>query len=121
MRKQFEIRARLVIYLEQQTLNALTAQAKREGRVLVAWVREKLEQLIPNSAVSQVSTDFDTETDIGLRQALRQRREQRVRSSESPTVHTARSNRLTCGCPSCSDYRQKNDIPLGGFPKRAKK
>ena len=28
--------------------------------------------------------------------------------------HTASSNRLTCMCESCVDYRTRNDIPFGG-------
>lgn len=31
--------------------------------------------------------------------------------------HTAASHRHTCLCPSCSNYRERNAIPLGGFTK----
>lgn len=33
-------------------------------------------------------------------------------------IHTASSNRLTCLCPTCSEYRKSNAIPLGGLPKK---
>ena len=35
--------------------------------------------------------------------------------------HTAESNRLTCLCATCVDYRHKNDIPLGGFGEKKKR
>lgn len=35
-------------------------------------------------------------------------------------IHTATSNRLTCLCPTCSNWRKLNAIPLGGLPKRPK-
>lgn len=38
-----------------------------------------------------------------------------VNDSNGPYYHTASSNRLTCMCPSCFDYRTRNDIPIGGF------
>lgn len=38
-----------------------------------------------------------------------------------PERHTAESNRLTCLCPSCADYRHKNDLPVGGLPKKEKR
>jgi hypothetical protein len=48
MRRQFEVRARLVLYLEQADLNALTALAREEGRTLVDWARNELiERLKP--------------------------------------------------------------------------
>ena len=48
MKKQFEVRARLVIYLEQADLNALTALAREDGRTLVEWARGLLiERLAP--------------------------------------------------------------------------
>jgi hypothetical protein len=36
-------------------------------------------------------------------------------------AHTAASHRLTCLCPSCVDYRHKNQLPVGGLPKKAKR
>lgn len=32
-------------------------------------------------------------------------------------IHTAASNRHTCLCESCMEYRRMNAIPLGGFTK----
>jgi hypothetical protein len=128
---RFDSRARLVIYMEQRDLNALTARAKQEGRVLVAWAREVLMREIDEHgarttlrAISDISTDHEIVS--GPDEPLPRSRGKykynlHNRAMESVGVHTARSNRLTCMCPSCSDYRAKNDIPLGGFPKKSRK
>jgi hypothetical protein len=42
-------------------------------------------------------------------------------SGGQQATHTAASHRLTCMCPSCVDYRHKNQIPVGGLPKKAKR
>jgi len=42
MRKQFEKRARLAIYLENSDLQRLTAKARAEGKLLAEWARETL-------------------------------------------------------------------------------
>ena len=42
MKRQFAVRGRLVIYLEQADINALTALARENGRTLVEWVRSVL-------------------------------------------------------------------------------
>ena len=42
MRKQFQQRARLAIYLETSDLVRLTAKARTEGKALVEWARETL-------------------------------------------------------------------------------
>lgn len=39
-------------------------------------------------------------------------------SSSAVVVHTATSNRLTCLCPTCSEYRRANALPVGGLPKK---
>jgi hypothetical protein len=35
--------------------------------------------------------------------------------------HTAYSNRLTCLCRTCVQYRKNNDLPIGGLPKKEKR
>jgi len=124
MRKQFEDRARLVIYLDRTDLNALTTRAKLEGRVLIAWAREVLMREIELPRVTHKTWPFENCKDVaGLSPAVGNHTPTpEVReASGNNSVHTAKSNRLTCMCASCSDYRRRNDIPLGGFPKRAKK
>ncbi len=47
MKKQFEDRARLVIYLEREDLNLMTKLARTEGLAVVEWARRALsEELI---------------------------------------------------------------------------
>lgn len=38
-----------------------------------------------------------------------------VNESNGQYYHTGSSNRLTCLCPTCVEYRDRHDIPLGGF------
>lgn len=38
-----------------------------------------------------------------------------INESNKQYYHAATSNRHTCLCPSCTEYRRLNDIPLGGF------
>jgi hypothetical protein len=112
MRKQFETRVRLVIYMDARDLNRLTARAKREGRVLVAWAREKLMDEL-----------YSTPQEL---EAPRKRRTKNPPLADGdPTktesyYHSATSNRLTCLCVTCTEFRKVHDIPLGGL-KRAKK
>lgn len=42
MRRQFEHRARLVVYLENADVQRMTARAVQDGMVLMDWVRETL-------------------------------------------------------------------------------
>lgn len=42
VRKLFSDRARLVVYVEAEDLNRLTAHARKEGRTVVEWARETL-------------------------------------------------------------------------------
>src|ERR1700687_5080278 len=37
-----------------------------------------------------------------------------------PVKHLATSNWLTCLCPTCTQRRKDNDIPLGGMPPKKK-
>jgi hypothetical protein len=110
MRKQFETRVRLVIYMDARDLHALTARAKREGRVLVAWAREALLREIDGALPTFPDPRPLTN---GEKKAMRKVR-------EGGTVHTAASNRLTCMCATCSAYRNNHGIPLGGFKKSSK-
>jgi hypothetical protein len=133
MRKQFETRVRLVIYMDQLDLNRLTARAKREGRVLVAWARETLmrEMEEPTSPV-EFKPASRLRKHVSLTGAVQSHSVQgepatplasvNKKDSIPETVkHTANSNRLTCGCATCVAYRHDHGIPLGGMPKRAKK
>jgi hypothetical protein len=113
VRKQFETRVRLVIYMDARDLNRLTARAKREGRVLVAWAREKLMDVLESTPL-----ELDTPKP-------RKRTKNPPLADGDPTktesyYHSATSNRLTCLCVTCTEYRRIHDIPLGGL-KRAKK
>jgi hypothetical protein len=55
MRKRFEVRARLVLYMEQEDLNRLTAQAREAGRTVVDYARDVLlaPAVVPGIRVSQ--------------------------------------------------------------------
>jgi hypothetical protein len=100
---RLKCRARLVIYMEQRDINALTAHAKREGRLLVPWAREALMRAM------EVQTP-GPRREHGARTTLRA-------VQPGSDVHTAKSNRLTCMCPTCVEYRRAHSIPLGGFKK----
>ena len=126
MRKQFETRVRLVIYMDARDLNRLTARAKREGRVLVAWAREVLLNEIDNALtidnVARVLKKLPSSSRQSLHRQIVGANEPSFSISvgEEKYVHTATSNRLTCRCATCSEYRRVHDIPLGGT-KRAKR
>jgi hypothetical protein len=115
MRKQFENRVRLVIYMDQRDLNALTARAKFKGRVLVDWAREVLFR-----EISEVPVDPPVE----FKPASRPRKDISMPTFtgaiDGPREHTAKSNRLTCMCDTCQAYRHDHEIPFRGFLKRAK-
>jgi hypothetical protein len=131
MRKQFETRVRLVIYMDQLDLNRLTARAKREGRVLVAWARDVLIDAITEHSIDPLAprTDETTEQWTARTKPLLKRK----RIAKNPPLadgdptktetyyHTATSSRFRCLCESCVAYRHDHGIPLGGMPKRAKK
>jgi hypothetical protein len=113
MRKQFETRVRLVIYMDARDLNRLTARAKREGRVLVAWARDVLLGASVKDAVQSHSVQGEPATSLASVN-------KKDSIPETGTQHTAQSNRLTCMCATCSAYRHDHNIPLGGLPKKAK-
>jgi hypothetical protein len=111
MRRQFEDRDRLVIYMERSDINDLTSLAREDGKALVEWVRRLLLGLLEkrNSKPAE----------HGARTTLAAERRRQPR--EGSSVHTATSNRLTCGCATCTEYRRIHDLPLGGLPKKAKR
>jgi hypothetical protein len=115
MRKQFETRVRLVIYMDARDLNRLTARAKREGRVLVAWAREVLMGELESKPLILTTTQRASITDPKLAKEIAD-----FNSDIFTIKHTAQSNRLTCRCATCSEYRRVHDLPLGGL-KRATK
>jgi hypothetical protein len=122
VRKQFETRVRLVIYMDQLDLNALTAKAKLEGRVLVAWAREVLMREIAPEP-TYVHKNYFVPAVAGLSPAVGNYTptpEVREASGNS-VVHTAKSNRLTCMCATCTAHRKLHDLPLCGLPKKAKR
>ena len=52
MRKIFSQRARVVVYLENESVDRMLEKAREEGKTLVEWARETLlEQLADNSDV----------------------------------------------------------------------
>jgi hypothetical protein len=135
MRKQFETRVRLVIYMDARDLNRLTARAKREGRVLVAWARETLMSAVrgavqshsaqgePATPLASVNKKDSTPENVRLPSPELAATTAAFHSPGRPApkaIHLASSNRLTCLCPTCSEYRRVHDLPLGGL-KRAKK
>lgn len=115
VRKQFETRVRLVIYMDARDLNRLTARAKREGRVLVAWAREVLMGELESKPLILTTTQRASITDPKLAKEIAD-----FNSDIFTIKHTAQSNRLTCRCATCSEYRRVHDLPLGGMPKKAK-
>jgi hypothetical protein len=144
MRKQFETRVRLVIYMDARDLNRLTERAKREGRVLVAWAREvlmeRLEckdftvesagralQMLPTKSLKSLKKQMDSKPLVASftdRASITDPELAKEIADFNPdiftTKHTAQSNRLTCRCATCSEYRRIHDLPLGWL-KRAKK
>jgi hypothetical protein len=142
MRKQFETRVRLVIYMDARDLNRLTAHARREGRVLVAWAREVLlaagvtdarraprpqgtepHQIGSSSILAEAAESTGINPGLNASVSRKGSRFEPPATSipETGVRHTASSNRLTCMCATCSAYRKAHDIPLGGAPKKEKK
>ena len=79
------------------------AHAKECDLTLSAWIRMKC---------SEVSaSDLEMTTPKRIMEATA------VNPSNAKYYHTASSNRLTCMCETCYSYREKHDIPLGGFKK----
>jgi hypothetical protein len=80
------------------------AEAKSKGLTLSAWIRRKCN---PPAVLFEAQRD-----------EMLDRMQAAVTHPENPGAkyyHTATSNRLTCMCETCTEYRQRHDIPLGGF------
>lgn len=92
------------------------SKAEEEGLTVSAWIRARctllsgLNPLESKSVVEQVreTVKFDREVND---------KPESPAAKEYMKKHTSASNRLTCGCESCTDYRERNDIPWGGFPR----
>jgi hypothetical protein len=74
------------------------SEAKASGLTLSAWIRRKCNGVTLDE-VKAKEEDFAKD----------------VTHPGAKYYHTATSNRLTCMCETCVDYRTRNDIPLGGF------
>jgi hypothetical protein len=119
MRKQFETRVRLVIYMDARDLHALAARAKREGRVLVGWARDVLMREVAPMPTFKHQPILDSSAALDPA-TVRNIHELGLPENDTRAMHTASSNRLTCMCATCSAYRHNHGIPLGGLPKKAK-
>jgi len=64
MRKQFQTRARLVVYMEQGEVDAITEMAASEGRTFSDWMRGALRR-----AVTETNRKFKQKKRRGKRPA----------------------------------------------------
>jgi hypothetical protein len=65
MKKQFEDRVRLAIYLEREDLNLMTGLARAEGLAVIEWARraltEELDRVVPLEPVAPEMTEEERE------------------------------------------------------------
>jgi hypothetical protein len=94
----------ITLKIEESVEVEWKGRAKLIGLTLSAWIRKKCEApdlvplMLPGGPTPKEMMD-----------ALA------INDSNKQYYHTASSNRHTCLCQSCVNYRTLNDVPFGGF------
>lgn len=119
MKKLFEKRARVVVYVEQAELDRMMVEAKAEGKTVPEWARERLRaakvdsaELLPanwgNPEPEKISkTGVDVEPGVGERRGTKRGRGV-LRTVEDVANTAIRKSGLVCGHGAAPGFCKKS-------------
>jgi hypothetical protein len=105
MKKLFEDRVRIAVYLERGSLDAMTALARSEGKTLVEWARDVLLAEVSDMPPSKIKGKLSPSGAV-FTVAPKPDHEYIAEGMMNAHRHTAESNWRTCLCEACSKKRK---------------